>query len=118
MFSRRCGWQVEEVACRISKKWVTERITPEDNDLKNEKAIEDWMVENVAHGHHISGTCKMGPEDDRMSVVNQYGEVHGLKGLMVADASIMVDCIRANTNVTALMIGERIYELMHKSNKL
>ena len=47
-----------------------------------------------------------------MAVVNQYGKVHGVDGLTIADTSIMVNCIRANTNVTAMMIGERISELI------
>ena len=44
--------------------------------------------------------------------MSQYGRVHGLEGLRVADASIMPDCIRANTNVTTMMIGERIAEFI------
>ena len=61
-------------------------------------------------GRHISGTCKMGPASDPMAVVDQHGHVHGLQSLRVVDASIMPDCIRANTNVTT-MIGERIAKL-------
>jgi len=30
----------------------------------------------------------------------------------VADASIMPDCIRANTNVTTMMIGERVADMI------
>ena len=41
-----------------------------------------------------------------MAVVDQYGKVYGLEGLRIVDASIMPDCIRANTNVTTLAIGE------------
>ena len=43
-----------------------------------------------------------------MAVVDQYGRVRGVQGLRVADASIMPDCIRANTNRTTIMIGERV----------
>jgi choline dehydrogenase-like flavoprotein len=50
----------------------------------------------------------MGTADDPMAVVNQYGKVYGLEGLRIVDASIMPDCIRANTNVTTLAIGEKI----------
>jgi choline dehydrogenase-like flavoprotein len=50
----------------------------------------------------------MGPPDDPLAVVDQHGRVHGLTGLRVADASIMPDLPRANTNLTAIMIGERI----------
>lgn len=50
----------------------------------------------------------MGPENDPMAVVDQRGKVHGIDGLTVADASIMPNCIRANTNLTTIMIGERI----------
>lgn len=50
----------------------------------------------------------MGPENDPMAVVDQRGKVHEIDGLRVADASIMPNCIRANTNLTTIMIGERI----------
>ena len=42
--------------------------------------------------------------------MNQYCGVHGLEGLRVIDASIMPDVIRANTNATSIMIGERAVE--------
>jgi hypothetical protein len=38
--------------------------------------------------------------------------VHGVRGLHVADASIMPDIVRGNTNATAVMIGERAADLI------
>ena len=54
----------------------------------------------------MSGTCKMGPDSDPMAVVDQFENVRGLENLKVVDASKMPDCIRANTNVTSMVIGE------------
>ena len=70
------------------------------------------MLREVTHTHHCAGTCKMGPASDPLAVVDQEGQVHGLQGLRVADASIMPDCVRANTNATVMMIGERIADLL------
>jgi choline dehydrogenase len=47
-------------------------------------------------------------------VVDQFGRVHGIDGLRVADASIMPDCIRANINVTTMVIGERIADFIRQ----
>jgi choline dehydrogenase len=47
-----------------------------------------------------------------MAVVDQHGRVHGLEGLRIADASVMPNCIRANTNVTTMMIGERMADFI------
>ena len=57
----------------------------------------------------------MGPDSDPMAVVDQRGKVHGIDGLRVADASIMPDCIRANTNLTTIMIGERVADWIANS---
>ena len=51
---------------------------------------------------------KMGSASDPMAVVDQYCRVHGMEGLRVVDASVMPDCVRANTNVTTIMIAERV----------
>jgi choline dehydrogenase len=56
----------------------------------------------------------MGPASDPMAVVDQHGRVHGLEGLRVADASVMPDVVRANTNATTIMVGERMADLIRQ----
>ena len=90
------------------KDIVEELISPVESDLASDETLDQWMLENVWIGQHLSGTCKMGPDSDPMAVGDQYGRVHGIQGLRVADASIMPDVIRANTNATTIMIGERV----------
>ena len=91
---------------------LEELVEPEEADLESDESLDAWMRREVGTSHHISGTCKMGPASDDMAVVDQYGRVHGLEGLRVVDASIMPDCIRANTNATTLMIGERVSDFI------
>ncbi len=90
------------------------RLEPLDADLVSDEALDAWLLRSARTSHHSSGTCKMGPASDPMAVVDQYGKVHGLDGLRVIDASIMPDCIRANTNVTTMMIGEYLADLMRQ----
>lgn len=87
---------------------VSHRIQPTDKQLENDDELDQWLKENARTSHHITSTCRMGTESDPNSVVDQYGRVHGIEGLRIGDASIMYDCVRANTNVPTMMIGERI----------
>ena len=91
---------------------LAERTDPADHDLDSDDALDEWMMRKVTTGMHLAGTCKMGPASDPMAVVDQHGRVHGVEGLRVADASIMPDCVRANTNVTTMMIGERVADFI------
>jgi choline dehydrogenase len=95
---------------------VEERLQPTDAELASDEALDNWMRQTVSTSQHISGTCKMGPASDPMAVVDQYGRVYGLEGLRVADASVMPDVIRANTNASTIMIAERVADFMrHQS---
>jgi choline dehydrogenase len=87
-------------------------IDPTAADLKSGDTLDEWLLRNARTSQHISGTCKMGPASDLTAVVDQFGKVHGLEGVRVADASIMPDCIRANTNATCMAIGERIADFV------
>ncbi len=89
-----------------------ERLAPSDADFASDAALDAWMLREVTHTNHLSGTSKMGPAADPLAVVDQHGRVHGLEALRVADASIMPDCVRANTNATTMMIGERLADLI------
>ena len=91
---------------------VGERVAPSDDDLWSDESLGEWIMRNVTTRHHISCTARMGPSSDPMAVVDQHGVVHGVERLRVADASIMPDCIRANTNATVMVIAERVADFM------
>lgn len=91
---------------------IEHRKNPLDSDLESDETLDAWMRREVSTGHHISCTARMGPSDDDMAVVDQFGKVHGVDALRVADASIMPDCIRANINVTVMVIGERVADFI------
>jgi choline dehydrogenase len=78
---------------------------------------EDWgefARKTYDSYHHGVGTCKMGPASDNMAVVDQKLRVHGMQNLWVGDASIMPVVSRANTNLTSIMIGERLADFVQE----
>ncbi len=92
---------------------MTESIlSPTPDIVDDDDALRAFLHERVSHLVHPVGTCKMGPASDPQAVVDSRGRVHGMEGLRVVDAAIMPNIPRANTNLTAIMIGERIADLM------
>ena len=71
---------------------------------------ESGVRANVAHYYHPVGTCAMGLSDN--DVCDAQGRVRGLSHVTVADASLMPQIPRANTNLPSVMIGERIAEIL------
>ena len=53
---------------------------------------------------HPVGTCAMGSGEE--AVVDAELRVRGVKGLRIADASVMPTIPSANTNAASIMIGE------------
>ena len=50
----------------------------------------------------------MGTDSDPTAVVDAWGKVRDIEGLRVADASILPDIPLVATNVTTIMVAERI----------
>lgn len=71
-------------------------------------AVEAFIRATVDGYAHPVGTCKMGPSSDSLAVVDSTGRVHGTSNVYVADASVMPEIPRANTNLTSMLIGMKV----------
>ncbi len=76
--------------------------------VMDHSAIERWIDGAIEHYYHPVGTCAMGLESDPAAVTDARGRVHGLDNAYIADCSIMPVIPRANTNIPAVVVGERI----------
>jgi len=78
------------------------------DSLKNEPARYRYV------SYHPQGTCRMGA-NPKQSVVNPYGESHDVKGLYVADASLLPTSIGYNPQQTVYTLASYIAD--HIVNK-
>ena len=96
----------EPVRSLTSAIMLDEQGTMPD-DVANESAFDDWLRANVTDYVHACGSCRMGPADDPLAVVDPACRVIGVEGLSVVDASVVPIIPRANTHLTTVMIAER-----------
>ncbi|KAF2819461.1 alcohol oxidase [Ophiobolus disseminans] len=78
---------------------------------EDDAAIEQWLRENVNTTWHCMATCKMAPREED-GVVDANLNVYGVSGLKLADLSIAPANVGANTNNTALVIGEKAADII------
>jgi choline dehydrogenase len=91
------------------KSLVSESHYP-DPSVKTDAQIESFLRQAAGPMHHPVGTCTMGMGHE--AVVDADLRVRGIEGLRVADASVMPDETSGNTNIPALMVGEKAADLI------
>ncbi|HEX5504755.1 MAG TPA: choline dehydrogenase [Thermomicrobiales bacterium] len=78
--------------------------------VQSDEDVREFIREHAQTIYHPVGTCKMG--NDAQAVVNARLQVYGVRGLRIADASIMPAIVNANTNNPCIMIGEKCADLL------
>ncbi|WP_327658208.1 mycofactocin dehydrogenase MftG [Streptomyces sp. NBC_00483] len=83
-------------------------LAPGYEALREDRALDAWIRDHLGTAQHTCGTVPMGP------AVDQYGRVHGIRGLRVADTSILPDTPHRGPAATAVLIGELIADAMRR----
>lgn len=91
----------------LMRKFVWDRYSMQDI-LQDDEKMETFVREGTIGLWHASSSCRMGREDDPMSVVDPAGRVKGMAGLRICDTSIFPVIPCANTFFPAMMAAEKI----------
>ncbi|KAH6989943.1 hypothetical protein EDB80DRAFT_729275 [Ilyonectria destructans] len=79
---------------------------------------EDWIPyvrDNATTCYHAAGTCAMGGTLNPKAVVDEQLRVKGVKGLRVADCSVMPLLNSGHTQMPAFGIGEKAADLIKET---
>jgi choline dehydrogenase-like flavoprotein len=90
---------------------VREEVGP-GAGLRTDEALGDYVRRTTESNYHPVGTCRMGCDDDPMSVLTPDLKVKGIDGLRVFDASMMPEIISSNTNATVMAVADRAVDIM------
>ncbi|PHM71131.1 GMC family oxidoreductase [Xenorhabdus kozodoii] len=80
--------------------------------IDNDEIMNSAIKNLVNPGWHASGTLRMGRRGDPASATQEDGQVHGITGVTVADASLFPTIPSMPTNLTTIMIAERIVSFL------
>lgn len=116
---RRVAVEGVRVGRRIAEAAPLAQIVRDEREpgyaAQTDDEILDWIRSRATTIYHPAGTCKMG--QDELAVVDERLRVRGIDGLRVADASIMPTITSGNTNAPAIMIGEKVADMVAEDAK-
>jgi choline dehydrogenase len=102
------------MAQRAMKPYVVRELAPGAHAESDAELLE--FARSVSDPvMHCGGTCRMGEDGD--AVVDPQLRVRGVQGLRVADMSVTPVLPSANTNSTAIMIGERCADFILRGDR-
>lgn len=76
--------------------------------------LDRWLRSHLGTAILLCGSAKFGRPDDPLTVVDQYGRVHGVVGLRVADTSILPTAPLRGPAATAILIGELVADFIRR----
>ena len=88
-----------------------EELTP-GASVQSGREVDAWIAATAGSSYHPVGTCRMGRADEETAVVDERLDVIGVRGLKVADASVMPLLPSGNTMAPTMMIASRCAEWM------
>ncbi|TFD59697.1 mycofactocin system GMC family oxidoreductase MftG [Cryobacterium sp. Hh7] len=111
--------EVVRVAVRLLRadayKHLFRRLTElTDTVLDDDDLLDGWLRSHLGTAIHLCGSARFGPAGDPGAVVDQYGRVHGVVGLRVADTSILPTAPLRGPAATAVLVGERVADFMRR----
>jgi choline dehydrogenase len=86
--------------------------------VQSDEEIDAWIREAAESAYHPSCTCKMGPDDDPMAVLDDEARVRGIDSLRVVDSSIFPTITNGNLNAPTIMVAEKAADLIRGHDPL
>lgn len=96
-------------------KIIVRPVDPELSRFDTDQ-LKDYVRAHARDIAHPSGTCRMG--SDPGAVVTPDLRVRGVRGVRVADASIMPSVTSGNLNAPCMMIGEKAAQMILRDELL
>jgi choline dehydrogenase len=100
---------------KVFSDWIDHRDLP-PQDAVTPQQYQDWARLLGDSYHHHAGSCRMG--SDSMAVVDPQLCVYGIKGLRIADASVMPFVPSGNCHAAIVMIAEKCADLIKAAYNL
>lgn len=97
-----------EIAQTPAARKVARPLWPRPRNIANRERLRRKILKICDSGYHPCGSVAMGPESSVWAACDQRGNVRGLTGVRVADASLIPTIPSANIHLTVLMMAERI----------
>jgi choline dehydrogenase len=90
---------------------ITQELLPGSN-ATDDASLAEHCRRSVKTNWHPVGTCKMGPDKDKLSVLDSKLRLSGIEGLRVIDASAMPFIPSGNTNAPTMALAHRAIDLL------